>query len=117
MILLAVALLFFDSPIAIAMTGIFSTVISCFVNASPNKELIGYSYFEQMRDILPSLLVSLAMFVGVLAVGLLELPSIVILVVQVLTGVVLYVALSAIFRLEPFKMLLAMLKGMTTMKK
>ena len=46
----------------------------------------------------------------VLAVELLGLPDLVTLMVQVAAGVVLYVAISAGFRLEPFVMLLEMIR-------
>ena len=104
------AVVFFDSPIAIAMTGVITTGISCFVNASPNKKLIGYSYFEQIKDIMPSLVAALVMFVAVLVVGKLPLSNILTLVVQVAVGVTVYVAISAIFKLRPFLMCFDMVK-------
>lgn len=107
---LMVAVFCFDSPIAIAMTGVVTTTVSCFINAYPNKSLIDYSYVEQMKDILPSLLIAVLMFVGVSAIGLTALPVLVKLVVGVIAGVVIYIALSAIFRLEPFKVLMGMVK-------
>ena len=107
---LIMAVVFFDSPIAIAMTGVITTGISCFVNASPNKKLIGYSYFEQIKDMLPSLLAALVMFVAVSAVGKLPLGNVLILIVQMAVGVTVYVAISAIFKLKPFLMCLEILK-------
>ena len=71
---LAIAVIFFDSPLAIAATGVVTVGISCFVNAAPNKKLVNYSYWEQMLDLLPSLLAALAMFVGVLLVGRIHMP-------------------------------------------
>ena len=109
-VLLLGAVFLFDTPIAIAMTGVFSTLINCFVNSYPNKKLIEYSYVEQMKDILPSAFVSVVMLVGVLLAGRLELPVIVVLAVQVIVGVMLYAGLSMLLRLEPFKMLMQMLK-------
>lgn len=109
--MLVVAVFCFDSPIAIAMTGIFTTVISSFINAWPNKKLIGYSYLEQMKDILPSLLASLLMCAAVLSLQWLGLGTVPTLVLQVAAGVAVYLLLSAIFRPEPFKMLLQMLKS------
>lgn len=106
---LVIAVFFFDSPIAIAMTGVFTTFISCFVNAFPNRKLLGYSYFEQMKDILPSFLCSFAMLGAVLAVGMLPLGNLLVLILQMITGIVSYVLLSAIFRLSPFKILLGTL--------
>ena len=92
-------------------------IMTSFVNAFPNKRLIGYSYFEQMRDILPSLLTAFAMFGIVLAVELLKLPAIVTIVLQVIVGVVAYFVLSALFRLMPFRMLLGALKQLKNKKK
>ncbi len=109
---LAIAVFCFDSPIAIAMTGIVTTVISCFVNASPNKKLVGYSYKEQMQDILPSFILSFVMFGIVSAIGLLGLDDIVTLIIQVLAGVVFYVGGSILLKLEPFAYVLQMLRKM-----
>ena len=108
---LLVAVFCFDSPIAIAMTGAFTTVISCFINAYPNKKLIDYSYFEQMRDILPSVAAAVVMLGAVLAVQLLGLGAFATLAVQIALGVAVYAAVSVIFRLEPFRLLLNMLKN------
>lgn len=110
-VLLIIALIFFSSPIAIVAMGIVSTVISSFVNAFPNKKLIGYSYFEQIRDILPSLLLSLAMFVGVMALGLLPLSPILLILIQMASGVAFYLVASIIIRPKPYRMLTDMLKN------
>lgn len=107
---LSIGVFCFDSPVAIAITGVVTGLISCFINASPNKKLIDYSYLEQIKDIAPSFLGALLMFVGVWAVELLQMGTIITLVLQVLMGVVLYIAFSAIFKLKPFIMLLGMLK-------
>ena len=110
-VLLLIAVFCFDSPIAIAMTGLIGTVTGSFINAYPNKKLVGYSYFEQMKDILPSLLIALIMFGCVLAVGMLEFPVLLLLVLQVIVGVLVYFVLSVLFQLEAFKYLLKMVKS------
>ena len=106
---LVIAVFCFDSPIAIAATGVVTGLISCFVNAYPNKKLVGYSYFEQMRDILPSFLLSVVMLGCVLAVQLLSLNNVLTLLVQIVVGILVYVALSALLHLKPFRTLLQML--------
>jgi len=117
LIMLVGAVLLFDSPIAIAMTGVVGVFTNTLINTFPNKKLIGYSYFEQMRDILPSLLTALAMFGIVLCVELLQLSPVVTLVLQVFVGVVTYLALSCLFRLMPFKLLQQALKTLKSKKK
>lgn len=116
MIALVIAVFCFDSPIAIAMTGVFTTFISCFVNAFPNKKLIDYSYGEQMRDILPALLISLAMCGCVLLVGMLKLPAFALLMLQIVTGVLVYAGASMAFKVPAFGMLLGMAKKMLKKK-
>jgi O-antigen/teichoic acid export membrane protein len=113
---LVIAVFCFESPIAIAMTGAFTTIISCFINASPNKKLIGYSYLEQMKDILPSFAAAVVMLVAVLAVQLLGFGALLTLVIQVLVGIVVYVAISVAAHLEPFRMVLDVLKGIKRKK-
>ncbi|MBR3811650.1 MAG: lipopolysaccharide biosynthesis protein [Agathobacter sp.] len=108
---LMVAVFFFETPIAIAMTGVFTMVTSCFINAYPNKKLIDYSYFEQIRDYLPALIVSTVMCLAVYCVGYIECALIVKLLLQIILGVVVYIVLSILFQLKGFKMLLTVLKG------
>ena len=99
---LLIAVFCFDSPIAIAMTGVVTAFINCFVNAYPNKKLVGYSYFEQMKDILPSFIMAAVMFVCVLTVGIIKANTAVLLIIQIITGVFVYLILSLIFKPEPF---------------
>ncbi len=114
MVALAIALIFFDSPVAIATTGVFTTFLSCFVNAHPNKKIVGYSYIEQMKDILPSFLVSLIMFVCVLLIGALPLSTYLVMALQILCGMVIYIGVSAITKLQPFMFLLQLVKSKIT---
>lgn len=117
-IALVIIVLCFDSPIAIAMTSVITTVIGCFVNAHPNKKLIGYSYFEQMKDILPSLLLSVSMYLVVMAIGFLPLTNnIILIILQVITGVAVYALMSAIFRPVPYRFLLDKAKAFIKAKK
>ena len=103
---LLIALFFFDSPIAIAMTGVFTVILSCFVNACPNKRIIGYSYLEQAKDLAPSFVISLVMFGCVLLIGYLPLNIYVLMLVQILAGIAIYLLLSAITKIKPFLVLL-----------
>lgn len=114
---LLIAVFFFNSPIAIAMTGVVTGIIGCFVNAFPNKKLVGYSYVEQIKDILPSFILSVVMLGTVLGVGyLVDLHPVLELIIQVPTGVIVYVLLSLIFRVRPFKMLINNIKGLLKRK-
>ena len=114
---LLIATFCFDSPLAIAATGVITSFIACFINASPNKKLIDYSYFEQIKDILPSFLLSAAMLGCVLAVQFLNLSNLLTLIVQVLVGVIVYFLLSAVLRIDPFRILLKTLNDFRKKRK
>jgi hypothetical protein len=109
--LLVIALVFFDSPIAIVATGIVSTIISTFVNAAPNKKLIGYSYWEQLLDIMPSFALSVVMLVIVCAIGQLSLAPIIVMLIQIPVGVTVYIVGSALFKIKPFITILSTVKA------
>lgn len=101
-IALLIAIFCFDSPIAIAMTGVVTALLSCFVNAFPNKKLVGYSYIEQMKDIMPSFIMSSIMFTAVYFIGKIGFNNILTLVVQIVSGVGIYLLLSLITRNRSF---------------
>ncbi len=87
-----------------------TAIASSFINAFPNKKLLGYSYFEQLKDLLPSVILSVVMAVCVILVGMIPMNDIVKIFVQVITGAVVYFGLAKIFRLECFEYILSIMK-------
>ena len=102
---LVMAVVLFDSPIAIAQVAIFTTVINCIVNAVPCRKMIGYYYREQMMDILPALLLSAVMLLVVRLVGMLQIPAIQLILLHVGIGTGVYILLSAVLGLKAFRQL------------
>lgn len=100
LILLMVAIVFFDSPIAIALSIIPNTLISSFINASPNKKLLNYSYLEQIKDIVPYIFLSCVMGVVIYPFSFLNIEPFVILLIQVILGVAVYFGLSAVVKID-----------------
>lgn len=81
-------------------------IISTFVNAYPNKRVIGYSYSEQIRDIAPAFAISaiaggLALFCGSFVAS----PGHQILI-EVAVMAIAYFGISGIFKLEAFEYLI-----------
>lgn len=111
---LAIAVFCFDSPLAISMTSLFTTWIGWFVNSSPNKRLIGYSYREQIIDIFPILFMALGMWAVVMQVGnwcqTIGMSAIILLLIEIATGIVVYFLLSMLVRPRPFTILYSQLK-------
>lgn len=108
--LLVVTVVFFDTPMAIAMVGAVTAGLDWYVNSFPNKDLIDYSFLEQVKDISPVFFLTILMMGSVLAVGygcaLMALPDIAILIFQVITGVVVYVVLSAAMKPYPYRVVM-----------
>ncbi len=84
----------------------FTSITSTFINAYPNKKLLNYSYFEQIKDILPSLVISILMGVIVYFVKFLALSKILILLLQIILGIIIYFSFAKIFNFECFNYLL-----------
>lgn len=93
--------------IAYSMMGV--TLISQVINAWPNKKLLGYGYGEQVKDMLPQIGLTVLMGLIVFTVTLLDFSNIVTLLIQILLGIVIYVASSKIFRIDSFEYMLGIL--------
>lgn len=96
---------------AIAFGMVISTTLSAIINAIPNKKLLGYTFKMQLADIFPSLLISLVMFAAVYPISLLDLNMFAMIAIQVCMGVIIYIGLSAIFKVESFRYIASIIKN------
>ena len=94
-----------------------SGAISSFINAYPNKKLLNYSYLEQWKDIIPSLLISLLMGLTVYVLNFLSIAEFLKLFVQIVVGVVVYILLAKLFKIECFNYLVNTAKDILGRKK
>lgn len=99
------------SVMAMAYSLIVSGICSQIINSWPNWKLLEYNYFEQLRDILPSIAIALFMGGIIYFVGFLQLPTAIVLLIQIVTGAVIYVGVSALLHLEEFEYLFGMVKS------
>lgn len=79
---------------AIVISMAVLTILFTFVNAYPNIKLLHYSFKEQMRDIISPIVMSLVMFIIVILIGLAPIPLILKLILQIVSGGMIYVLLS-----------------------
>lgn len=103
----------FISIEAMAYSLLISVLTSMIINSWPNRKLLSYSFIDQIKDIAPSIILALIMGAAVYFIGFLSLPTIVLLIIQVVCGAVIYLAGSAIFKLEPFEYLKSIVKKHT----
>lgn len=96
---------------AMAYSLLVTTVTSMFINSLPNKDLLDYSFREQMLDILPAVVLAIAMGIAVSFIKLLNFGNILTLLVQVPLGVFIYIIGSKLFKLDSFDYLLDIVKS------
>ncbi len=101
---------FSDSPTMLAISSIVCTLVATVINTYPNRKLIGYKYRYQIADLAPNLLISVIMGAIVLFMNRLTFAPMLLLVLQVITGVFIYILLSVITKNENFKYLLSTAK-------
>ena len=88
-------------------------VISTFINAFPNRSVIGYTYPEQVRDILPAILISSASALLAWLPTQLALGDVWTILMQVVVMGVSYIGFSRIFKVEAFSYLLRTAQELT----
>ena len=99
------------SVFAMAVAMAITAPISSFINAYPNKKLLKYSYFEQIIDIFPSLILTFFMGGIVYSINLLDLDNIITLIIQIVSGFVIYYFGSRFLNLESFVYLKDIIKN------
>lgn len=97
--------------LAIALGGVSQTFVATLCNTSPNRKLLGYRYREQVHDLFPAIWMSLVMGVIVIMVGKLSFGPLITLVLQVITGIFIYVLLVYIFYRSVFDMIIGKIKS------
>lgn len=75
---------------------------SFFITAFFQKKAINYGYLDQIKDILPSLLIAFIAFGGIYIFNYCLLPSLLILLLQVFVAFIIYIGLSLLFKVNGF---------------
>lgn len=96
--------------LAVAITYLITGIIATFINSYPNKFLLKYSYLEQLKDILPSFLLSLVMYILIKILPIDGLNILFGLALQIIIGVIMYIFLSIIFKNSAFEYLVKVMK-------
>ena len=110
--LIAILITMWISVLAMAYSLIVTSILSQFINAFPNKKLLGYSYFQQFMDMLPQISASLFMGAVVFCVQFLGFNSLITLLIQVPVGVVLYIGISKVFHIDSFEYVTSVIRGL-----
>ena len=101
---------------AIALGGIVNGLIATIINSYPNGKLLNYSYKEQWKDIMPSLLLSLVMGAVVYCIKFIGLDAGITLIFQIILGATLYVGIAYLFKHACLKYLLNTMEDLMRIK-
>lgn len=96
--------------IAIALSSVAAGVVALAMAFVPNVRILHYTIREQLADLVPALIMSLAMGGSVLWIGQIDSSAWLRLVLQVMSGVLVYFLISLIFKPKAFTFILDILK-------
>lgn len=114
--LIAVLITMWISVEAMAYSLLVVSILNQIINAWPNKKLLEYSYWDQLKDILPQIGISVIMGAIVYCVTFLKLNDILTLLIQVPLGCGVYIALSVLFHNDSFIYMLDVFKSFKSKK-
>ncbi len=103
------------SPLAIVVANFIYGFFALIINSAPNKKLLNYSMKEQLKDVKPAILLSCIMVIGCILIQYIKMSVIVTLIMQVLTGVMIYIGLSIIFKVEEFYYILDIIRNISVL--
>lgn len=110
-IMLLVAVVFLSESITlIAWSTALTSYLSFVINAVPNNKVFGYTYFEQISDMLPSLIMSMIMCLITLQVEKLGMNDIVTIIIQLVVGLSSYLILSIVTHNKELNSIFSMIK-------
>ena len=95
---------------AMAYSSLVSSVLSQIINSWPNRKLLNYSYLDQLKDMMPNMLLTVVMGAAVYSIYFLGLPDWLTLLIQIPLGVLLYAGGAKLFHLESFEFALSLIR-------
>ena len=104
------ALVFTDSVHLVAVGGIVATFVSIGLYSSQMKKNFGYSLRSQFSDMFSAYACSITMGLSIFALNYLYLAPWLTLLIQIPSGILIYVVLAKVFRLSAMSSVLQMLK-------
>lgn len=101
----------------LAFGSIIGSIFGQLINSWPNRKLLNYKYKEQLSDILPYIITSVLMGLVVYTLNFFKLLNWQILVLQILVGIIFYISISYIFRIDSFYYCISILNKLIEKKR
>lgn len=101
---------------AMAYSLLVVSVLGQIINSWPNRKLLNYGYLEQLRDILPGIIIAIFMGTCVYCVSFIGLSDVLTLCIQIPLGMIIYILLSKVLKMESYVYLIDVLFGFINSK-
>ncbi|MBQ3417888.1 MAG: lipopolysaccharide biosynthesis protein [Ruminococcus sp.] len=101
----------------IALSMLVQSVCSQIINTWPNRKLLNYGYLEQLKDIIPTILLAAFMGATVYCISFIGLNDILTLVIQFVLGAGIYILGSLILKLDSLRYVKELIKKLFSRKK
>jgi hypothetical protein len=98
--ILAILCTMWISAKAMAYSLLVTSFLSQIINSWPNRELLNYDYIQQLKDILPNIILAFLMGLCIYPIQFVELPNMMILGIQIFVGTVIYVGGSILLKFD-----------------
>ena len=97
---------------AMAIGLLLEGIVNLFINSVPNSKLIDYNFFEQIKDILPSMLLATVMCGACLALTLTGMGNFLTVIIQIIIGAAVYIGGAYLFKLDTLFYVLKIVKNL-----
>lgn len=111
--IIGIALTFIAIPFgveAVAWGAVISSYVNMIISTVVVGKLIGYGFFAQMKDLLPTVLLSAAMAAVVILIGMLQIHRTFLFVLQILLGAIFYVLVARLTRTDSYFYIISFVK-------
>lgn len=108
--IIALLLTLKSGVMAIVVGQVIVAVISLFISWIPNRKLINYKLIELIKDLAPSIAISLIMYICVYFIAFVKINIFLTLILQIISGIAIYFVIAYIFKVEPLIYLLSIIK-------
>ena len=89
-------------PLIMAASNVLISLLNQVINSWPNRRLLGYSYKDQLLDIMPSVIISVIMFLIVWSLQRIIINPLLLIVLQIPVGIGVYIMGSILIHNESF---------------
>ena len=111
---IATTILFISIPfglIGMCCGRVLYSLIATYLNSRYTKSLIGLSFYDQMKDIFPYIILTFIMGISVYSISFFNLSNINHLIIGIIIGIFLYMTMSSVLKLDSYKILFQLIKN------